>query len=43
MTESNTAFGRVRHIAPVLRMSETPPCWLRPAAPFGTHPARWPE
>ncbi len=43
MTESNTAFGRVRHIAPVLRMSETPPRWLRPAAPFGTHPARWPE
>ena len=42
MTESEGPFGRVRHVAPVLGMSETPPRWSRPTAPFGTHPARWP-
>ena len=43
MTDSETPFGRVRHVAPALRMSETPPHWERPAAPYGTHPAAWPK
>jgi crotonobetainyl-CoA:carnitine CoA-transferase CaiB-like acyl-CoA transferase len=41
-TESVTAHGRIRHLAPALRLSETPPRWERPSAPLGTHPPVWP-
>ena len=43
MAESDTRFGHIRHIAPVLKMSATPPRWDRPTAPYGTHPAAWPN
>ena len=42
MTESETAFGSIRHVAPLLRMSETQPYWARPTAPYGAHPPSWP-
>ena len=42
MTENDSAFGRIRHVGPVLQMSETPPRWDRVTAPYGTHPAAWP-
>ena len=38
---SDTAWGRVTHLGPVLQMSATPPRWARPAAPLGTHDATW--
>ncbi len=42
MIESNGPFGRVRHVAPAIEMSETPPRWARPVAPLGHHEPVWP-
>jgi crotonobetainyl-CoA:carnitine CoA-transferase CaiB-like acyl-CoA transferase len=42
MTSSDTPFGRLTHLGPVLELSETPPYWERPTVPLGTHPAEWP-
>jgi crotonobetainyl-CoA:carnitine CoA-transferase CaiB-like acyl-CoA transferase len=43
MTVSETPFGRIRHIAPIVELSETPPYWARPAVPLGAHEAVWPD
>ena len=32
----------IRHLAPAVQLSETPPRWTRPPAPFGTHEPVWP-
>jgi crotonobetainyl-CoA:carnitine CoA-transferase CaiB-like acyl-CoA transferase len=40
--ETDAPAGRVRHLRPVLSMSETPPGWTRPPVPPGYHPAEWP-
>jgi len=32
----------VRHLKPVLAMSETQPRWTRPPVPAGYHRAGWP-
>jgi crotonobetainyl-CoA:carnitine CoA-transferase CaiB-like acyl-CoA transferase len=42
MMETETAFGRLSHLRPVVRMSETAARWDRPTAPLGTHAAVWP-
>lgn len=42
MIESDTPFGRLEHLAPVVSLSQTPPSWARPAVPLGSHPPRWP-
>lgn len=42
MMTSDTPFGRLTHLAPVLELSETPPFWERPVVPLGTHPPQWP-
>jgi hypothetical protein len=42
-TETQTPLGRLRHLAPVVQMSETKPRWTRPPVPLGTHPLRWPD
>ena len=42
LTESEAPDGRITHLRPVLRMSETPPRWDRPPVPLGYHPAQWP-
>jgi len=42
MTESDTPFGHIHHMGPVLGLSETTPRWDRPAVPLGTHPPVWP-
>jgi crotonobetainyl-CoA:carnitine CoA-transferase CaiB-like acyl-CoA transferase len=39
---SNTPSGRLQHLAPVIRLSETPPRWARPTVPLGYHPPVWP-
>lgn len=39
---SDTPVGRLRHLGPVLRLSETPPYWARPSAPLGYHEPVWP-
>jgi crotonobetainyl-CoA:carnitine CoA-transferase CaiB-like acyl-CoA transferase len=39
---SDTPSGRLQHLGPVLRLSETPPRWARPAVPLGYHRPAWP-
>ena len=41
MMQSETLFGRLSHLSPALRMSETAPRWELPTAPLGTHAAEW--
>lgn len=40
---SNTPVGKLRHLGPVLRLSETPPRWERPTVPLGYHQPVWPK
>jgi crotonobetainyl-CoA:carnitine CoA-transferase CaiB-like acyl-CoA transferase len=40
--ESETPVGRLRHLGPTVRLSETPPFWARPSAPLGYHEPVWP-
>ncbi len=40
--ESDTPVGRLRHLGPTVRLSETPPFWARPSAPLGHHQPVWP-
>jgi crotonobetainyl-CoA:carnitine CoA-transferase CaiB-like acyl-CoA transferase len=42
MVDRETGFGTVRHVKPVLQMSETEPHWSRPTMPFGAHEPVWP-
>ena len=42
MTVSDTQFGRLHHIDPIIHMSATQPHWVRPSVPLGTHPPQWP-
>jgi crotonobetainyl-CoA:carnitine CoA-transferase CaiB-like acyl-CoA transferase len=39
--DTETAWGRLTHMVPVLKFSETPPHWTLPAAPLGTHQPVW--
>jgi crotonobetainyl-CoA:carnitine CoA-transferase CaiB-like acyl-CoA transferase len=39
---SETPVGRLRHLGPVLRLSETPPRWARPSVPLGYNEPVWP-
>jgi len=41
-TTSETPSGRLRHLKPVVQMSETPPRWARPSVPLGYHRPVWP-
>ncbi len=43
LMESESPFGRLAHLAPAVRLSETPPRWARPSVPLGSSPAAWPE
>ena len=42
MEETDTPWGRMRAVAPVARLSETPGRFARPSTPLGTHPPEWP-
>jgi len=39
---SETPLGRLHHLGPVVRLSETPPRWARPSVPLGYHEPVWP-
>ncbi|HEX2942268.1 MAG TPA: CoA transferase [Rhodopila sp.] len=39
---SETPAGRLRHLAPVVHLPETPPHWARPSVPLGYHKPVWP-
>ena len=41
-TTSDTPVGRLRHLGPVVRLSQTPPRWARPSVPLGYHEPVWP-
>jgi crotonobetainyl-CoA:carnitine CoA-transferase CaiB-like acyl-CoA transferase len=40
--ESDTPAGRLRHLGPTVRLSETAPYWARPSVPLGHHQPIWP-
>lgn len=42
LIETDGPYGRVRHVRPVVELSETPARWRRPAVPPGTSPPEWP-
>ena len=39
---SDTPAGRLRHLAPVVQLSDTPARWARPTVPLGYHEPVWP-
>ena len=41
--ETLMPLGHLRHLAPVVQMSETKARWTRPPVPLGTHPPCWPD
>jgi len=41
-TTSQTPSGPLRHLKPVMQMSETQPYWARPSVPLGHHQPVWP-
>lgn len=40
-TTSETPYGTLRHLAPAVQMSVTPPCFERPTVPLGHDVAEW--
>ena len=40
---SDTPVGRLQHLGPVVRLSETPPRWDRPSVPLGYNEPMWPS
>jgi crotonobetainyl-CoA:carnitine CoA-transferase CaiB-like acyl-CoA transferase len=40
--ETPSRLGRIRHLVPVARMSETPARWARPPSALGQDAALWP-
>ena len=42
-TSSDVPSGKLSHLAPALRLSETEPHWVRPTVPLGHHEPVWPE
>jgi crotonobetainyl-CoA:carnitine CoA-transferase CaiB-like acyl-CoA transferase len=41
LMSSDTPFGRLRHMAPVAQLSETPGRWERPSVPLAHDPPEW--
>jgi crotonobetainyl-CoA:carnitine CoA-transferase CaiB-like acyl-CoA transferase len=39
---SDTPSGKLRHLKPVVQLSETPPYWARASVPLGYHQPVWP-
>jgi crotonobetainyl-CoA:carnitine CoA-transferase CaiB-like acyl-CoA transferase len=40
--DSDAPVGRLRHLGPTVRLSETPPYWARPSVPLGYNQPVWP-
>jgi crotonobetainyl-CoA:carnitine CoA-transferase CaiB-like acyl-CoA transferase len=43
LEESPSGYGRLTAVKPSAALSETPPRWIWPSVPLGTHPAAWPD
>jgi crotonobetainyl-CoA:carnitine CoA-transferase CaiB-like acyl-CoA transferase len=41
LVQTDTAWGRLAHLGPVVEMEHTPPRWELPPAPLGAHPPAW--
>jgi crotonobetainyl-CoA:carnitine CoA-transferase CaiB-like acyl-CoA transferase len=41
-TVTDTPAGMLRHLKPVVQLSETAAFWARPSVPLGYHPPSWP-
>jgi crotonobetainyl-CoA:carnitine CoA-transferase CaiB-like acyl-CoA transferase len=41
LTTSDTPFGRLRHLAPVAGLPDTPARWAVPTSPVGSNPPAW--
>ncbi|MBS0220617.1 MAG: CoA transferase [Proteobacteria bacterium] len=41
LMESDGPLGHLRHLKPVIQLSDTPAFYAKPAEPLGTSPARW--
>jgi hypothetical protein len=41
VTVTETPWGAMTHLAPILSLSETPASWTRPTVPLGTHEPVW--
>ena len=41
LMESDGPLGHLRHLKPVIQLSDTPPFFAKPPEPLGTSPARW--
>jgi crotonobetainyl-CoA:carnitine CoA-transferase CaiB-like acyl-CoA transferase len=42
LIETKSPVGVVRHLKPIVQLSETMPYWERPPVPLGTHKPEWP-
>jgi crotonobetainyl-CoA:carnitine CoA-transferase CaiB-like acyl-CoA transferase len=42
LAEMDTPLGKIRHLRPVVQLSETPAYWSRPPVPLDYHAAAWP-
>jgi hypothetical protein len=43
LMESDGPFGHLRHLKPIIQLSDTPAFYARPAEPLGSSAARWSE
>jgi len=43
LVKTKSPIGEIKHLKPVLQLSETMPYWERPPVPLGTHRAAWPK
>ena len=41
ISTSSTPYGEMRHLGPILRLSETPARWVLPTSPLGSHEPAW--
>ena len=41
MQQTQTPYGPMRHLGPILNMPITPPRWNLPSVPLGSHKAKW--
>jgi crotonobetainyl-CoA:carnitine CoA-transferase CaiB-like acyl-CoA transferase len=42
LADMDSPYGRLRHVLPAARFTETPAFWSRPTVPLGTHAPAWP-
>ncbi len=41
MTQVETEWGPLIHLKPDVKLSKTPPKWIKPPVPLGFHEPKW--